>query len=351
MRSNLLTYTALLFLVVALVVGSLYLAERDASLGNGYPNYSSFRADPSGCKVIYESLAQLGSLTVNRNYRETNRWRGSRTTLLVIGIYEASLLTHDKGYFSEWERLAKSNRILLSVEPSSDVVDLSEVRKKSQLAKRWGVELGKSGDEGKQWRRAFTRNDGWTVLSSYGGKPVLLERHFGGGSIVLASDSLFLTNGALANQAQVALISTTLGANTTVEFDEAHFGMTETGSVIGLARKYHLQGLFAGLAILAALFLWKTGAEFPSSLPQLDVPRPRAVVASRDAQQGFLGLLKRNVPVSQLAGECLREWRKTALRDGRFARMQAAADAEPDPVRAYTLIRKALDQKEGNLYE
>lgn len=342
------TYIALLFLVIALVAGSLYLAERDASLGNGYPNYSSFRADPSGCKVIYESLAQLGGFTVNRNYRETNRWRGSRTTLLVIGIYEASLLTHDEGYFAEWERLAKNNRILLSVEPSSDVVDLSEVRKKSQLAKRWGVELGKSGDEGKQWRRAFTRNDGWTVLSSYDGKPVLLERHFGAGSVVLASDSLFLTNGALANQAQVALISTIFGANTRIEFDEAHFGMTETGSVMGLARKYRLQGLFAGLAILAALFLWKTGAEFPSVLPTSDISRSQGAVAGRDAQQGFLGLLRRNVPASQLARECLREWRKTALRDPRFPRMQAAADAEPDPVRAYTLIREALETKEGN---
>ena len=49
----------------------------------------------------------------------------------------------------------------------------------------------------------------------------------------------------------------------TVAFDEAHFGIAESGSVMRLVRRFRLVGLALGLVIVGALALWKNTAAFP----------------------------------------------------------------------------------------
>ena len=332
---------ALLLLACGLVGGCLYLVEKDAATGSGYPEYSSFRADPQGAKVLYESLGRTAGLTVSRNYRELTQWKGAGATLVVLGIPEYSLLHEQKAEFEQWERRAKSNRVVLAAKPSSGEIDFTEARRKSVMASRWGLELGKTSGKSPEWRRVFEKSEGWTALLNYRGKPVLVERMFGAGSVVVASDSRFFANEALADQPDAAILAQVVGANARVEFDESHFGITETGGVMALARKYRLQGLIAGLALLAALFFWKTGVRFPVHAEEI----ASGAALGRDAQAGFAGLLQRHITSSQVIEECLRQWRKTAPRDSRFEQMQVAANVERDPLRAYGRIRKELERK------
>jgi hypothetical protein len=51
-----------------------------------------------------------------------------------------------------------------------------------------------------------------------------------------------------------------LGGNQRVVFDESHLGEVESGSIAGLARNYHLEGLALALLTLAGLYVWKNSS-------------------------------------------------------------------------------------------
>jgi hypothetical protein len=50
------------------------------------------------------------------------------------------------------------------------------------------------------WSSLWDLDSNWRVLYERGGYPVLIERVFGSGSIVLCSDSYFLSNEALRRE-------------------------------------------------------------------------------------------------------------------------------------------------------
>ena len=75
------------------------------------------------------------------------------------------------------------------------------------------------------WHSAtfFTKlSTNWQVLYARGTNAVLIERRFnGGGSVVFASDSFFVSNEALLRDRQVDLLAWLVGPNALVVFDEA----------------------------------------------------------------------------------------------------------------------------------
>src|SRR5262245_55590492 len=82
------------FLILALLVvlgGFGYVLVQLFNLrfasGDVYPHYASLRADPLGCRVYFESLAELGHEKVHRFMRPAEKLPdGKGTTLFVFGL-------------------------------------------------------------------------------------------------------------------------------------------------------------------------------------------------------------------------------------------------------------------------
>ena len=138
-----------------------------------------------------------------------------------------------------------------------------------------------------------------------------VEKHFGTGTIVLEVDSYPLSNEGLREERNSGLILQLAGPAKEIIFDENHFGVVETGSVVKLMRKYHLEGALAVLMLVAGLFLWRSG----SSLLPSRAPRAEEAVMGRDSLEGMTALLRRGIAEKDLVRICYEEWKQTPLND------------------------------------
>ena len=172
----------------------------------------------------------------------------------------------------------------------------------------------------------------WNVVFARDRRPVLIERRFGRGALVLSADSYFLSNEAMRGERHPELLSWLIGPNAIVLFDETHLGVIEAPGVAALVRKYHLAGLVLGLLLLAGLFVWKNAVRFVPGGVERAADAPVDAVAGKESAAGFLNLLRRSVPPSELLAVCLKEW-KRARAHGRTdlnARIDRAAAALAD---------------------
>jgi len=190
----------------------------------------------------------------------------------------------------------------------------------------------------------------WQIIYARGTNAVVVERHFGPGTVVIATDSYFLSNEALRKDRQPEFLAWLLGSGKAIVFDEAHLGVMESAGVATLMRKYHLHGLIAGLALLAGLFIWKNSV---SLVPPHPDETQRDCVAGKEAFAGFVNLLRRSVRPRQLLETCFAEWKKSAARTGKYsaARLQQAeaafrAERDGDPISTYRTISKLLGTRQ-----
>ncbi len=129
-------------------------------------------------------------------------------------------------------------------------------------------------------------------------------------------------------------------------------GITESGGIVTLARKYHLEGMAAALLLLLGLFIWKNSTSFlpplePASFQQNE---PDDSVAAKDISAGLANLLRRNVPRKQLSQVCLKEW-EASQHGGRSyspAKLECVrnlARQEGDAAETYRRISKILTER------
>jgi hypothetical protein len=196
----------------------------------------------------------------------------------------------------------------------------------------------------------------WSVVYTRDADPVVVERSFGLGSIVLCGDAYLFSNEALRRNRQPEFLAWMAGSARTLYFDEQHHGIAERPGVAALVRKYRLHGLVVGGALLAALFLWKNASPL---VPPCDRGGPGhgEVVLGRDATAGFVNLLRRSVAPSELLAVCLAEWRRGLGRSSpsrqaraeQAATLLAAAAARPprqrDPVGTYRAVARVLGDR------
>jgi hypothetical protein len=201
----------------------------------------------------------------------------------------------------------------------------------------------------------FTNLDeAWRTVYARGANPVVVERKLGSGTIVMATDSYFLSNEAMLKDRHADLLAWVVGAGNQVVFDEAHLGVVSAPGVAELMRKYRLYALAVGLALLAGLFIWKNASSLVPPYPEEARPE---YAAGRDASTGFVNLLRRNVAPREVLGVCFAEWTKSLLHGdahaiARVDQAQTIIEAENarperarDPVRAYREICRALKGK------
>jgi hypothetical protein len=168
----------------------------------------------------------------------------------------------------------------------------------------------------------------WRVIYSCGGRPVIIERQFGRGSVVMSTDSFFYSNEALRSERHPELLTGVVGPNSKIVFDEMHFGIVKRPGVAVLIRKFRFQWFIAGLILLALLFVWKSSVYFvpPNTSNH---PDEKEIRSDKDYTQGFVALLRRNISAGELLQVCIREWKATAKGDHRIsARKWKHIDAE-----------------------
>jgi len=310
----------LAFLAAVFACGVLYLFNRRFSGGDAYPAYSSLRSDPAGAKLIFESLSRLPGVTLARSYLPLDRVADRDSTVLLLGVESHSFTMQPDAEIHALEEFAqRGNRLVFAMAEASG----REPPRPAPLERLWGVRFGLDFDNEGHGKLYFAEANNWETLERNGTRPVVIEKAFGKGSVVLVADGRLFSNQSVAEAKQTALLAQIIGPHARIVFDESHFGIIESGSVVALARRFRLHGLALGLAICALLFIWKNASSFP---PVASAPREEKVFG-RTSVAGLVTLLRRHIAPNRLAGACWQEWLKSHAREISPARRAQAEDA------------------------
>ena len=393
---------ALLLVAFFLGVGHLFVLRFET--GDVYPAYSSLRSDPLGTRVLYESLKNLADLSPRRNYHFLHSLKPEPdTTFFYLGTSADDHHPVPKELIEVFDRLAQSGgRLVVSFlpmkpkwspeakpqkEPESQKIENVRYRQESDknsrlsVKRRWGVDF--------EFNRNLPVKDGrfmaldalsnrpdlppaiswhsnlyfvlldedWQVLYTCEGRPVIIERPFGRGSLVLCADSFFISNEALQSERQPQLLAWLLGCHSNIVFDEAHFGIYKQPSVATLLRHYRFYRVLGVLAVLAVLFVWKNAVYFVPPRKE-DLPTGTDVISDKDYTQGLITMLRRNIPGSDILRVCGQEWERTFKNDKRvqpkvFERVKeilrtqapsAKKRVDVDAVNGYRKISRAVQR-------
>ena len=362
---------ALLAIFALLAVVRLF--QMRFATGDIYPAYSSLRSDPLGTKGLYESLESLHSLELKRHFRSVHQLPAGRgTTLLILGL-PAQELNGTEDEIDQLETFMRlGGRLVISLNSESlgrsswtggtNGVSSRPAKPRAaqwtlpvELSSRWQFHLteealkregGKSVpvevvafDPGRKPERmewhspgVFTApEDPWHAVFLRGTNAVVMERSWGAGTLVLATDSFPLSNEALRRSRSTPWLAWVVGSSGRVVFDETHLGVREQAGFASLAREYRLHLFGACLVVLAALFMWQGATSF--ALPIEETGERAEWVTGRDAADGCVSLLRRNVLPSEVLKLSVQEWIRSqhsgrSLPPEKLAAVQAVLDRE-----------------------
>jgi Domain of unknown function (DUF4350) len=314
--------------------GLIQLLMLRFSAGDVYPPYSSLRTDPLGAKALYESLAICCDLRVSRNYEPFSKIKDQYdSTVFVFGMPSNSLenipqtVEQQVNYF-----ISNGGRLVISCLPLLQKEKLtfgpSALDQTENLFETWGVRTFK---EHRWYGSAYLNRElvesrlprsiaihtslyfqplhpDWRTIYERTKHPVLIERNFGRGSIVLSAESYFLSNEALSKEKEPVLLNWLIGTHHNLIFDEYHHGIGSDAGVMTLARKYHLEWLLIGLLFLSLLFIWNSATPFVAPAPESAI----TLEPGRESIAGLTNLLRRNIPASDVLTVSYREWQRTS---------------------------------------
>ncbi len=400
-------FFAALLAIFLLGMTRLFVMRFEA--GDIYPRYSSLRADPLGAKALFESLGRLKGRSVRRNHGPLDRLLDDpAASIYFLGAQPGAMRNVTAKQAGVLEDLAAGGgRLVFSFHPDletrsdpadeedggedtgkGDGKDMTDSRgvERVDLTRRWGFSFSHSppdaGGEDIERLHAYRADDGrrplaleelvpsrswlaledtdgeWKTIYRREGHPVIMERSFGRGSIVLSSDTYYLSNEALQGNRRPGLLTWTAGDPGLIIFDETHLGVALKPGVASLIRRYRLHGFVFGLALLAGLFVWKSTAGFLPPYRE-GSPGPGPVqTPGRDSHSAFVNLLRRNIHPRELLRACLGEWEISFPQAGkepgqRVERARETAgrqDSRPagagDPLEGYRKITRTLKGEE-----
>ena len=178
------------------------------------------------------------------------------------------------------------------------------------------------------WRSPFYLGDlaeHWDAIYSREDLPVIIERHWGNGSIVICADSYPLSNEAMRKHRAPGFLAWIVGPNSRVIVDEWHKGISKRPGMMALMRRYRLYPLLASLLVLIALFIWQNAL---SLVPKHDEAYERQGAleeAGKDASAGLNNLLRRTVSTGELVEVCYTQWTQDLSHDTRYSSEQRDA--------------------------
>jgi hypothetical protein len=284
-----------------------------------------------GAKLLHDSLARLPGVTVSRNYLPLETVRENGSVVLMLAM-DAHTFSGDAEAIEQVTRFVRrGNRAIVALSAKS----VLEHGLDHDLERAWHVRIALDKDRKHVHGLYFADAREWHVLERVGDKLLAIERDFGRGSIALFAESDDFNNLSTAAADRLELVSTALGSYDRIVFDEQHLGIAESGSIVGLARRFHLTGMAIGLGICAALFIWRSAAGFPPPAPS-----EAARLAGRTSHGGLLTLLRRHIPPGQLTAACWQEWVAVNRRAVPTARIEQASMVIRDPGEPLEAVRQ-----------
>jgi hypothetical protein len=335
-------WLAVLLISAAFAAGVIHLFGIEFSSGSVYPEYSSLRTDPKGVKLLYDSLGALPGIAVERSYVPMALLPRDGVALVLLGIDPARFGPIREVFIKPLEDIAsRGNRVIVALDRSED----SKESDAKALGTIWHAPVEFGDATKKEPSIYFSSAAGWNKIDETQGRLTAIEKPFGKGSVVLAAESGAFANRATAARDRLRLISAAFGPYRHIVFDEHHFGIEESGSVVALARRLRLTGLAIGLAILTALFLWKSASAFPPPREELAAANP----SGRTAHAGLVTLLRRHIPSTELAATCWKQWlaaNRQRIGDQRRQRAEAIIDdSGARPIEALRAIYSEIHRK------
>ena len=298
MRNKPLLFAILLAALFTAGLTELFLWRFES--GEVYPEYSSLRSDPRGTRALFESLSHVPRVEVWRHTQPLSTLKDFDGTLFYLGL-------SPKSNIEEATKIASSGaRVVLGFLPPD---------KPPAKAQRLFEEAAK-----------------------------------GKGTLVILHNCYWVSNEAMLNNRNPDLLAELIGPTQRIVFDESHLGVVESGSLMRLARKYGLGGFALATLLVLGLFIWKNST---SLLPPLAEVDPAAgAVRGRDANAGFVNLLRRSIPRASLMETAYEQWRTTIAMNRHYpeSKLQTAAEAakERGAVGAYRKIAGILRQRENS---
>jgi hypothetical protein len=383
---------------ILFLAGVVRLFALRFSKGDVHTPYSSLRADPLGARALYEAYDEIPGVDCRRLLRSLDTLRDSRNyTLYALGISASALFNRETSAELRSAALGGA-RIVLALtsrtverdeyaaeddkpeNKDENEPDRSREGRDDKDADRFsfpafqlnagelGFEIQKLDDvdanatstiDGVEARvpwhggtRFTALKSGWTPIYNVDGKPVVIERRFRQGSIVVMTDSYLLSNEALRFTSTPKFLLWLTGTNRTILFDETHHGAVEQLGVMHLVKKYNLVPALAAAAMLALLFIWRNA----TTLIPAQKESVSAVVSGRDAAVGRINLLRRSVPPQTVTATCVEFWDQAlghlSSRSQYANAIQSVAESESslpprkrNPVAAYNQIANMLKQR------
>ncbi len=384
----------------------LFLLRFEA--GDVYPAYSSLRSDPLGTLAFFDSLRNISADTVSRNFRPLERVKmAPDTTLMIVGAKDLPFFLRSKKKDSLLDNLAQSGgRLVLTFTPARPfqgfegqedeakdkprektdgkkpeaAKDKTEAETKEEdctcdagfdaLGFRFNTPTGEDWDDHANrfsrtseilppsipWRAPLSfkiEDDSWETLYIWQGEPVVVQRPWGKGTLVMAADSYLLSNEALRNNRYPGLLAWLVHPGNAIVFDETLKGLVKQPGMAGLARQYRLHGVVAAVLAVVLLFIWRQSAIFIAPVQTEMDPDHTQPAAGRDTSRGLVYLARQHIDLRSLMTVCLKAWKGQAaqrLSADRIAEVEAmVAEAAADPrkekqVKTYIEICELLKQ-------
>ena len=343
-----------------------------------YPDYSTYQTGPTGTRALYAALGNSAGVPVERNRLPIETFNPpTASTVFLVGT---SVSPDPLKALEKFEAFADAGgRLVIAHGPCrdagngycfSDIAEkidgevegeedeIPEFARMIYAGERWGFDYEVEEFE-EPTRNAMLRGAGeeaavgsalpatltwgsalyfdklapeWKVLYGLEGNAVLIERPWGKGSIVLSSDSYFLSNEAMKKDRHPELLAWLVGPAANIVFDEAHLGLGSSPGIMDLIYRLRLEGVLAVFVLLALLAAWMgLASPAPRREATLEELQPRS--QGREAMAGLVSLLRRSVPPGQLIDRCRIEWERAAPLLG--ARGRSSAEAVAQAARAH----------------
>jgi Domain of unknown function (DUF4350) len=392
--------TVVLVILFGVGLTQLFLLRFEA--GDVYPAYSSLRTDPLGSEVLFESLGQIQDSSPLRNFRPPDQVKlTTQTTFLVCGLHSNDGFLRDKRVRTLMEHVAASGgRLVLTFSTllrkhtektesdeedqdhncsqPSDSKDNHDETSREEEPEQWGgvSSLGFGFEHYRRtpvddtassvaldnnklpvkipWRTTLyfdLKDAAWQTLYTWEQKPVVVQRSWGRGSIVMSAGSYLFSNEALRNHRSADLLAWVVVPGHIVIFDEFHHGLSYRPGIATLARQYRLHGVFLALLVVAALLGWRQAVVFvPPSRGDGGGGGP---AMGLDTGQGLVDLARRHIQPLELLSVCFDAWqphRDKRVPDDLVAQVKALVQEatenpkQNDPVKIYRLICELLKQ-------
>lgn len=217
--------------------------------------------------------------------------------------------------------------------------------------------LGESVAIRSPWR--FTRlGSAWKPIATVEGRPVIMERPYGKGTLVIFADSWFLSNESLAKTRDLGQLLWAVGENPVLVVDETHHGIQENEGVIGMVARYNLHGIIPGVIILFLLVLWRGSSSLvPGAALLASGSAQPTTVDGIDAESGVVRLMRNGIPKQEILRQCYLAWARHPVLRRRFSKTDVAAvrdrvvaeesksAGQRNIVNAYREIAKSLSRR------